>query len=128
MKEKVKKTFRFLNIIITKIARLPFIAYLSTTLIFFLLITACKKKDDSTPPPTPVESTYDQVNLVADAGSFGATRVDTNLNNAWGIAIGPSGYLWIASNHKGLTTIYDRNGSQELPPVAIPFHGDHHGG
>jgi uncharacterized protein (TIGR03118 family) len=63
---------------------------------------------------------YKQVNLVADVTGFGAARIDPNLGNAWGIAVAPSGALWISANHTGVSTIYDLNGATLRPPVLIP--------
>ena len=98
-------------------------------MIFLLLMmvsSGCKKKSDST--ITPSGPSYQQVNLVADTAGLGAAIIDINLKNAWGIAIGPTGALWISSNHKGLATIYDRNGATLLTPVAIPSQGTQFGG
>jgi uncharacterized protein (TIGR03118 family) len=61
-----------------------------------------------------------QVNLVADTAGYGASRIDTNLVNAWGIAISTGGGIWISSNHKGRSTIYDKTGHTLRPPVTIP--------
>ena len=91
--------------------------------LFFLLIITpgCKKDSVST-------TSYQVVNLVADTAGYGAARIDTNLVNPWGIAIGPTGSFWISSNHKSLTTIYDRNGAQLLAPIDIPAPGQPDGG
>ena len=86
-------------------------------LILLIAITGCNKASTSTSAP----ATYQQVNLVADSAGYGTARIDPYLNNAWGIAIGPTGALWIASNHKGLSTVYDRNGIQLMTPVNIPL-------
>jgi uncharacterized protein (TIGR03118 family) len=61
-----------------------------------------------------------QVNLVSDTAGYGASIIDTNLANAWGIAAPPNGPIWISANHKGLSTIYDRTGKTLRPPVTIP--------
>jgi len=63
----------------------------------------------------------DQTNLVSDTAGFGAARIDTNLNNAWGIASpAPGGPLWISSNHKGVSVVYDKTGQAQRAPVTIP--------
>ena len=64
--------------------------------------------------------TFDQTNLVADNASFGATFVDPNLVNAWGMSISSGGGIWISSSAKGLTTIYDKTGKSLIPAVTIP--------
>jgi len=61
-----------------------------------------------------------QTNLVADNASFNAAFVDPSLVNAWGISISGGGGIWISSNAKGLTTIYDKTGKTLLAPVTIP--------
>ncbi len=90
----------------------------ATSLLLVLAMAAvnfgCKKDNNTT------NHSYQQVNLVSDASIYGAGRVDLNLSNAWGLAFGPTGTLWIASNHKGLSTVYDGNGVQLLSPVVIP--------
>lgn len=84
----------------------------------------CQKTETTTPTVT----NYQIVNLVSDTSGYGATIIDNNLSNAWGIAIGPTGSMWISSNRKGSTTIYDRNGLTLLAPVAVPSLGMHDGG
>ncbi len=70
---------------------------------------------------------YVQVNLVADTAGFGAARIDTNLANPWGISMGRTGIFWIACNNTGKTVVYDEEGNEELPAVAIPYHGRRNG-
>jgi uncharacterized protein (TIGR03118 family) len=82
---------------------------------------ACKKSNNSSP------ATYVQTNLVADTAGYGAARIDTNLNNPWGIAIGPTGVFWISANHSGSTVVYDGSGAQVLAEVNIPFNGNANG-
>ncbi len=83
-------------------------------------ISSCKKNNPASPP------SYTQTNLAADTVGYGG-RIDTNLANAWGIAIGPTGSFWISSNHSGMTVIYDGNGAQVLAPVGIPLGSDENG-
>jgi uncharacterized protein (TIGR03118 family) len=66
---------------------------------------------------------FAQTNLVADDASFGAGRIDANLSNAWGMAISPSGTLYISANHTGLAVVYNGGGSQLRMPIGIPLHG-----
>ena len=93
------------------------ITVIISLVLFSLLMTAmsgCKKDDTTT------QSSYVQTNLVSDVSGYGAFRVDANLANPWGIAIGPTGSFWISANHTGYTTVYDRNGAQLLPAISIP--------
>lgn len=91
-----------------------------------LFITACNDDDDET--VTEQVQTYSQVNLVADAGGFGAAKVDTNFTNSWGISFGPTGIFWIASAEKSVVNVYDRDGNLKLAAVAVPAHGERYGG
>ncbi|MDB5142280.1 MAG: hypothetical protein JWQ66_993 [Mucilaginibacter sp.] len=84
-----------------------------------LLILTCFyscKKDHQTVQQFNVA----QNNLVADTAGYGAAKIDNNLLNAWGIAANPMGIIWIASNHKGVSTVYDKTGKTLIPPVTIP--------
>lgn len=60
---------------------------------------------------------YQQTNLVADTAGA-AARVDPNLVNPWGIAVNPAGPLWIADNGKGVSTVYQGNGTPVPKPEA----------
>jgi len=87
-------------------------------------IYSCKK--DHNPPPQPSGAQYNinQTNLVADIAGFSAARVDTNLVNAWGLAVNPTGIVWLSSNHKSLSTVYDSTGQTLKAPVTIPSFGN----
>jgi uncharacterized protein (TIGR03118 family) len=53
----------------------------------------------------------------------GATNVDSNLVNAWGLAINPistGARFWVSAADKGLATVYDASGSVESTVVTIP--------
>ncbi len=64
-------------------------------------------------------ASYQQVNLVASANGYNAAKIDANLVNAWGVAVGPTGAFWISSTEADLTTVYDRTGLTLLAPIAI---------
>ena len=68
---------------------------------------------------------YQQVNLVSDVDEYNAMKIDKNLANAWGIAVSPTGIVWISANHTGVSTIYDKDGNTVLAPVLIPAHEWH---
>jgi uncharacterized protein (TIGR03118 family) len=78
---------------------------------------ACHKDHDVTPPLNP---NLNQTVLVADTTGLGTTKIDAKLGNAWGIAIGPTGGIWISANHTGVSTVYDNTGQTIIPPVTIP--------
>jgi uncharacterized protein (TIGR03118 family) len=67
---------------------------------------------------------FKQVNLVANNDSYGAARVDTSLQNAWGIAFSPNGIIWVNANAGHVSELYDKDGNQVRPAVAIPSPGD----
>lgn len=81
-------------------------------------IYSCKKNQSTPPVPSPYN--ISQTNLVSNVTGANAAKVDTNLTNAWGIAANPNGIIWVSSNHKSLTTVYDSTGQVVNPPVAIP--------
>src|SRR4030095_1645111 len=83
-------------------------------LAFSVLVCGCRDDENANPGPS-----YEQVRLVADASSLGASKVDTNLVNAWGMAIDPTGAFWISSAEKDRTIIYDRIGTSVLVPIRI---------
>jgi len=90
-----------------------------------IIYSGCGKGNDDEIVATP---SYKTVALVADVTGYGAARVDPDLANPWGIAVGGTGAIWIAANHTGYTTVYDRNGAELLPSVDVPFNGDLNGG
>jgi uncharacterized protein (TIGR03118 family) len=62
-----------------------------------------------------------QTNLATDA--TGASVVDPNLVNAWGLAINPSSsgaLFWISAAGTGLATVYDASGAVQSTIVTVP--------
>jgi uncharacterized protein (TIGR03118 family) len=49
---------------------------------------------------------FTQTNLVANNSSYGASLVDPNLQNAWGLAAGPGEPIWVSDNNSGRATVY----------------------
>ena len=65
---------------------------------------------------TPIVET----NLVASTIGYGAHFIDPSLVNAWGIAAGANGPVWIGDNGMHLSSIYNRKtGAIFSPPVAV---------
>jgi uncharacterized protein (TIGR03118 family) len=88
---------------------------------------ACKQNETTSPDSNlPMKanhnanSAYVPTYLVADDAEYGASRIDSNLKNAWGISIGSTGIFWISANGSGLSTVYDFTGAEKRPPVTIP--------
>ena len=103
-------------------SRASIIGALIVLISFVMMNTACDRII------VPVGgSTYQVVNLVADTAGYSAAIIDPYLKNAWGIAISPSGKIWISANHTGSTVIYDYNGNTVLAPVNIPLGAEPNG-
>jgi uncharacterized protein (TIGR03118 family) len=64
------------------------------------------------------QNRYEQRNLVSDGAP--ADHMDKNLVNAWGIAFNPNGFVWVADNGTGVSTLYDGDGKPQLLVVTIP--------
>src|SRR2546429_8928282 len=53
----------------------------------------------------------------------GAPVVDPLLQNPWGLALSPTGPLWVADNGSGYATVYAGGGGPNPPPDAQPHLG-----
>jgi uncharacterized protein (TIGR03118 family) len=76
----------------------------------------------------PRRNAFAQTNLVADVSGTGATTIDSNLVNPWGIAFGPTGNLWVANNGTSTTTFYDASGKPAGTAISIPGSDPQSGG
>ncbi|WP_243302586.1 TIGR03118 family protein [Geothrix oryzisoli] len=63
--------------------------------------------------------TYQWTALVADQASAGATTVDPNLVNPWGLAYGPTTRFWVADQGTATTTVYDGLGHPLTTPLVV---------
>jgi uncharacterized protein (TIGR03118 family) len=52
---------------------------------------------------------FQQTNLISNRTDQGAQVVDPNLQNPWGLAMGPTNPLWVADNNAGAATVYSIN-------------------
>lgn len=106
-----------------------------------VIISGCSDKAPSVLPVGPDQSgstqlnksgseknLYQQINLVSDTAGFSTSRRDPNLQNAWGLALSPSGRFWISANGTGLGLAYDAMGNQAISPVTIPTVNNAPGG
>src|SRR5207248_2565037 len=68
------------------------------------------------------DNRYDAKVLVADIPP--APHIDAHLVNPWGVAFNPNGFVWVADNGTGFSTLYDGlgNPAPQANPliVAIP--------
>jgi uncharacterized protein (TIGR03118 family) len=70
-------------------------------------------------PALAAGSAYSVHNLVSD-GSVPADHTDPNLKNGWGVAFNPSGFVWLANNHTGTSTLYNGAGVPQSLVVTVP--------
>lgn len=64
-------------------------------------------------------NSFDWVNLVSDIAGV-ARHTDENLVNPWGLAISPTGAIWVANADAGVATVYDSQG-RGLPTEDNPL-------
>ena len=62
---------------------------------------------------------YKLTNLVSNQIG-GASHIDPLLVNAWGLAYGPGGPLWVSDQGSGWATLYDGRGNAKSLKVEIP--------
>src|ERR1700737_5048930 len=62
---------------------------------------------------------FDWENLQSDIAGV-AEQVDPNVVNPWGMALAPSGHIWVADNHTGVSTVYKQDGTP-APNAANPL-------
>ena len=58
-------------------------------------------------------------NLVSD-GFVPAAHTDPDLVNPWGIVFNPNGFVWVADNETGVSTLYDGQGVNQSLVVTVP--------
>ena len=66
------------------------------------------------PAITPAQH-YAQTNLVSNLTSQGASVIDPNLRNPWGLTRGAGTPWWIGNNNSGTSSLYDGSGN----PIGI---------
>ena len=97
-------------------------------LISLILINfSCKKESSVVVIPDGLQN-FKQINLVANKSSYNALRIDSLLQDAWGIAFSPAGNIWLSAEVTGYSTVYDKEGNQIKSPVAIPSPSNSTGG
>jgi hypothetical protein len=69
--------------------------------------------------PGDKSNAYQPHTLVSDGG-VPADHNDGHLKNSWGVAFNPAGFVWVANNHTGTSTLYDGNGVPSPLPTATP--------
>ena len=89
----------------------------AATLLVFL--AACGGGGGGSSMTAAAPPSYQWTVLVADQASAGATTVDPNLVNPWGLAYGPTTNFWVADQATATTTVYDGLGHLLAPPVVV---------
>jgi uncharacterized protein (TIGR03118 family) len=71
------------------------------------------------PGDPPAATAFADTALVTNKASVVATvtTIDQNLQNPWGIAVGPGLPFWIADNNSNLSTLYSGTGTNETNTV-----------
>ena len=100
--------------------------YRSAVAAGLVAVVACSSDNSPTTPVLP--TAYAETKLVADDASLGATTVDANLVNPWGIAFSSGGTMWVSDNGTSLSTLYDGTGAKLQLVVGIPKAGGSPGG
>src|SRR5467141_297662 len=63
--------------------------------------------------------TYSWTNFQSDIAGV-AQHTDPNLVNPWGMAVSPSGTIWVSDNGTGVSTLYHQDGTAAPLVVEIP--------
>src|SRR5947207_12824284 len=102
MEKNLSKTAPAGNVLILK-----HICTFSIAIALLMSITGCQNDPVTSPSTNSGNSAknvhsalanYAQVNLVSDVDEYKAQIIDQNLVNAWGIAFGPTGGIWVSAN------------------------------
>ncbi|MBS1660598.1 MAG: TIGR03118 family protein [Bacteroidetes bacterium] len=71
---------------------------------------------------------FQQVNLIANNGEYGAKLQDPTLLNAWGLAFSSNGIAWVNALGGHVSELYTAEGAIVRAPVKIPSPTDTVGG
>jgi uncharacterized protein (TIGR03118 family) len=82
------------------------VAALAATLVFAL--------------PASAEKNRYQAQVVVSDGFVPGSKTDMHLVNGWGVAFNPRGFVWVADNGTGFSTLYDGLGNPQSLVVTIP--------
>src|SRR5579872_2860571 len=89
-----------------------------------LLAMACHKNNFN---PNDLRN-FEQIDLIANKGGYGAALIDPTLKNAWGLAWSPTGIAWVNAQADGVSELYTGEGAIVRPPIIIPSPMDTMGG
>ena len=104
--------------------RTVFSTAVCVVLMMLIIISSCRKSNVS---KNDLRN-FEQVNLVANNGTYHPVLTDPTLMNAWGLAWSPNGIAWVNSQAGHVSELYTAEGAIVRPPVNIPSPGDTIGG
>lgn len=114
------------------VLRRSYVPNLILVAFFLIIISGCEKMDDASLKSGTSDDqaaalslslgNFKEVNLNANKFGYHALHINSNLHNAWGMAVGSSGGIWVSAADGGVSYVYNDRGAQLLPPVAIPSH------
>jgi uncharacterized protein (TIGR03118 family) len=95
--------------------------------LLLMIISSCKKEaqqaaatEELQPQEKKFVKDFNQVNLIGNNNEYSPARIDPTLINGWGIAVSPNGIFWVSTEGTGHSLVVSNNGTQIIPPVAIP--------
>ena len=118
------------------IQKISYSFVLIQAIIVLFVLSGCRKSVEPAPgdemaisgkEPKALKD-FVQVNLVGNNDEYDPVRIDPLLVNGWGIAFSSFGTIWISAEATGVSTVYNKDGNQVLPPVQIPSPGSLSGG
>jgi uncharacterized protein (TIGR03118 family) len=86
----------------------------------FALLPILAAADDDDVQSGWTHDFYELQTLVSDGSVPANSPPDAQLVNGWGVAFNPQGFVWIADNGTGLSTLYDGAGAKNALVVTIP--------
>jgi uncharacterized protein (TIGR03118 family) len=75
---------------------------------------------NTTPDASAILQKVTETKLFANAADAGASNVDPNLQNPWGLAFNPSGPAWVSNNSTGVASVYAVNKGAPVLTVTVP--------
>jgi uncharacterized protein (TIGR03118 family) len=84
-----------------------------------LSILACASAANAQVDSAAAHQFYRAHALVSD-GTIPADVTDPSLVNPWGVVFNPNGFVWVADNGTGVSTLYDGAGARQSLVVQIP--------
>jgi uncharacterized protein (TIGR03118 family) len=97
-----------------------------------LFNTGCTKMSDVTASDPNISDaktsdgyslgSFFRVNLNANTSGYHAPHINSNLHNAWGMAVSDGGGIWVSAADGGVSYVYNKRGQQLIPPVWFPSH------